>query len=74
MNELRRTTGAIIDLNVLPDVKYSFGRVNWTISHNDKEVRHFVVRRLKYWMQQTQILCDMAHADAIFLQEQSNCS
>ncbi|CAF1201704.1 unnamed protein product [Rotaria sordida] len=69
LNELRRMTGAIIDLNIVQDTKHPFERVNWTISHRNTEIRDFVVRRLNYWMQQTQIACDMAYDDAIFLQE-----
>ncbi|CAF1138012.1 unnamed protein product [Rotaria sp. Silwood1] len=69
LNELRRMTGAIIDLNIVQNTKYSFERVNWTILHRNTEIRDFVVRRLNYWMQQTQINCDIAYDDAIFLQE-----
>ncbi|CAF2632491.1 unnamed protein product [Rotaria sp. Silwood2] len=69
LNELRRMTCAIIDLTVVQDTKRLFERVNWTISHHNRDVRDFVVRRLNYWMQQTQITCDMAYDDAIFLQE-----
>jgi len=65
-------TGAIIDLNVIHDTRRPFERVIWTISHPNTDVRDFVVRRLNYWMQQTQIACDMAHDDAVFLQEQRN--
>jgi hypothetical protein len=72
LNELRRLTSAIIDLNVVPGTSRPFERVIWTISHRNTEVRDFVVRRLNYWMQQTQIACDMAYDDAIFLQEQRN--
>ncbi len=46
--------------------------MNWTISHRNTEVRDFVVRRLNYWTEQTQIACDMAYDDAVFLQEQRN--
>lgn len=62
-------TGAIIDLNVVQDTKCPFERVNWTISHRNTEIRDFVARRLRYWMQQTQIICDMTCADSIFLRE-----
>ncbi len=72
LNELRRMTGAIIDLNIVQGTRRPFERVNWTISHRNAEIRDFVVRRLNYWMQQTQIACDMAHDDAVFLQEQRN--
>jgi len=70
LNELRRMTSAIIDLNVVQGTRRPFERVNWTISHPNTEVRDFVVRRLNYWMQQTQITCDMAYDDSVFLQEQ----
>jgi len=70
LNELRRMTGAIIDLNVVQGTRRPFERVNWTISHRNTDVRDFVVRRLNYWMQQTQIACDMAYDDGVFLQEQ----
>ena len=70
LNELRQMTSAIIDLNVVQGTRCSFERVNWTISHRNAEVRDFVARRLNYWMQQTQIACDMAYDDAVFLQEQ----
>jgi len=63
-------TGAIIDLNIVQGTRCSFERVNWTISHRNTEVRDFVVRRLNHWTQQTQIACDMAYDDAVFLQEQ----
>lgn len=69
MNELRRMTGAIIDLNILPGTRHSFERVNWTITHHNNDVRDFVVRRLNYWMQQTQLACDMIHEDELFLKE-----
>ncbi len=72
LNELRRVTGAIIDLNVIPGSRHPFQRVNWTISHQNTDIRDFVVRRLNYWMQQTQIACDMAYDDAVFLQDQRN--
>ena len=65
-------TGAIIDLNVVQGTRRLFERVNWTVSHRNIEVRDFVVRRLNYWMEQTQIACDIAYDDAIFLQEQRN--
>lgn len=65
-------TGAIIDLNIVQGTTRPFERVNWTISHRNTEIRDFVVRRLNYWMQQTQIACDMAYDDAIFLQKQRN--
>ncbi len=65
-------TGAIIDLNVVQGTRRSFERVNWTISHRNTEIRDFVVRRLNYWMQQTQIVCNMAYDDAVFIQEQRN--
>jgi hypothetical protein len=65
-------TGAIIDLNVVQGTRRPFERVNWTISHRNTEVRDFVVRRLNYWMQQTQLACDMAYDDAVFVQEQRN--
>lgn len=59
-------TGAIIDLNVIQGTSSLFERVNWTISHRNTEVRDFIARRLDYWMQQTQIACDMAYDDALF--------
>jgi hypothetical protein len=67
-------TGAIIDLNVVQGTNRPFERVNWTISHRNTEVRDFVARRLNYWMQLTQIACDMAHDDTVFLREQRNHS
>ncbi|UJR15229.1 hypothetical protein I4U23_002185 [Adineta vaga] len=70
LNELRYMTSAIIDLNIVQGTNRPFERVNWTISHHNSEVRDFVSRRLKYWMEQTQLTCDMANDDAIFLQEQ----
>lgn len=63
-------TGAIIDLHVIPGTQCPFERVDWTISHPNRDVRDFVVRRLNYWMQQTQLASDMAYEDAVFLQEQ----
>ncbi|CAF4763072.1 unnamed protein product, partial [Rotaria magnacalcarata] len=62
-------TGAIIDLNVVQNTNRPFERVNWTIFHCNTEVRGFIIRRLNHWSQQTQILCDMAYADMVFLQE-----
>ncbi len=70
LNELRRITGAIIDLNVVQGTRRPFERVNWTVSHRNIEIRDFVVRRLNYWKEQTQIACDIAYDDAVFLQEQ----
>ncbi|CAF4138818.1 unnamed protein product, partial [Rotaria magnacalcarata] len=72
LNELRRMTGAIIDLNVVQNTNRPFERVNWTIFHCNTEVRDFIIRRLNHWSQQTQILCDMAYADMVFLQEKQN--
>lgn len=69
MNELRRMTGAIIDLNILPGTRHPFERVNWIITHNNNEVRDFVVRRVNYWMQQTQLACDMIYEDELFVKE-----
>jgi len=63
-------TGAIIDLNVVQGTRRPFERVNWTVSHRNIEIRDFVVRRLNYWKEQTQIACDIAYDDAVFLQEQ----
>lgn len=62
-------TGAIIDLNIVPGTRRPFERVNWTISHHQSKVREFVVRRLNYWMQQTQMACDMIYEDGLFLDE-----
>ena len=70
MNELRSMTGAIIDLNVVQDTRRPFERVNWAVSHRDMDVCGFVARRLNYWMQQTQIVLDIAQEDAAFLQMQ----
>ncbi|CAF0984286.1 unnamed protein product [Adineta ricciae] len=70
LNELRCVTGAIIDLNVVQGTSRPFERVNWSVSHDNSEVRDFVSRRLKHWMQQTQLTCDMASEDTIFLLEQ----
>jgi hypothetical protein len=70
LNELRRMTGAIIDLNVVPGASRPFERVNWTICHRNAEVRDFVVHRLNSWRQQTQLACEIAYDDAVFLQEQ----
>ena len=69
LNELRRMTGALIDLQ---DRHCTFERVDWTIAHCRRDVRDFVARRLHYWMQQTQIVCDTVHEDAVFVQEQRN--
>ena len=69
MNELRHMTGAIIDLNILSGTRQPFERVNWIITHNNNEVRDFVVRRLNYWMQQTQLACDMIYEDELFMKE-----
>ncbi|CAF0879542.1 unnamed protein product [Adineta steineri] len=70
LNDLRHMTNAIIDLSVIQGTRCAFERVNWTISHRNTEVSAFVVRRLNYWAQQTQIACDMSYDDAVFLQEQ----
>ncbi|CAF0820448.1 unnamed protein product [Adineta steineri] len=70
LNDLRHMTNAIIDLSVVQGTRCAFERVNWTISHRNTEVCAFVVRRLNYWAQQTQIACDMSYDDAVFLQEQ----
>ena len=69
MNDLRRMTGALIDLQ---DRRCTFERVDWTIAHCRRDVRDFVARRLHYWMQQTQIVCDTVHEDAVFVHEQRN--
>lgn len=70
MNELRHTTGAIIDLHIVQGTCRPFERVNWTISHRNHGIRDFVLRRLNYWMQQTQIACHMAYEDGLFVREQ----
>lgn len=69
LNELRQMTGAIIDLHVVPGTRKPFERVDWTVSHRNSEICDFVLRRLNYWMQETQLICDMAYEDELFTEK-----
>ena len=62
-------TGAIIDLHVVPGTRRPFERVDWTVSHRNPDVCDFVLRRLNYWMQETQLICDMTYEDTLFLKK-----
>lgn len=67
LNELRYRTGAIIDLEILQGTFQSFESVQWRVTHPNRSICDFVRRRLNTWMQLTQIFCDMAHEDYLFL-------
>jgi len=67
LNELRYRTGAIIDLQILQGTFQSFESVQWRITHPNRSICDFVCRRLNTWRQLTQLFCDMAHEDYLFL-------